>query len=122
MALGTWLNGSVISQLRGAAFLGLSDTAYIGAGTITDDTGGGGTMTWTYGSGLPCRIDPLSGDERITASRLSERSTHLVTLPPLTPVGQSDRFAIDNRGTYEVTAVRDATAEPLRFVEVTEVS
>jgi hypothetical protein len=122
MGLASFLNGGTVSQLRGAAFLALSDTGQVGGGSITDDAGGGGTVSYTYGAAVPCRIDPLAGDERVVGARVSERSTHLLTLAPWTPINASDRFQVAGRGTFEVTAVREQTAEPLRFVELVEVS
>jgi len=109
-------------QLRGLAWLALSDTGHFLTRTIADDTGGGGIASWSYGDVTPCRIDPLSAREDVTASRISERSTHLVTVPPGTPVETDDRFLIDNRGTYEITGVQDRTGERMRFFEVVQVT
>lgn len=110
------------TQLRGLAWLSFTDTGHVGSKTIVSDAGGGGTATWTYGTGVPCRIDPLSGDERVTAGRISERSTHMVSAPPETAVAAANRILIDGRGTYEVTAVPETTGGPIRFVEVVEVT
>jgi len=87
-----------------------------------DDSGGGGALVWTYGTGLPCRIDPLSGNETLIGARISERSSHVVTAPPGTVVDTDDRFVIDGRGTFEVTAVQQRTGELARFFEVVEVT
>lgn len=111
-----------IQQLRGLAWLALSDVAHIGAGSITDDTGGGGTFSWTFGAAVPCRIDPLAGDERLTGGRMNARSTHVVTMPPGVDVLATNQISIENRGTFEVTAVQSRTGEMLRFVEVVEVT
>jgi len=122
MPIGTFLNGSTPMQLRGAAWLALSDEGRVGSGTIVDDGGGGGTTTWAYGGTIPCRVDPLAGDERIAALKLSDRSTHLITVPPNTAMTTASRFALLAGGTFEVTAVRSRTGELLRFFEAVQVS
>ena len=96
----------------------LSEVGNIVGGSIVDDGGGGGTFVSSVGSDIPCRIDALGGGEGEIASRLSDRSTHLVTLPAETVVSVSDDFAIDNRGTFEVTAVRTHSDELSRVIEV----
>ncbi len=122
MALATFLNGRTPSQLRGVAWLGLSATGQVGSVGTTDDGGGGATQTWSYGTSIACRIDPLAGSERIVASKLSDRSTFLITTPPGVTVGIADRFRFTNGGTFEVTAIRSRTAEPLTFFEAVQVS
>ena len=67
---------------------------------------------------VPCRIDPLSGGEEITANRISDESTHLVTVPAGTRVIANQRFAIVGRGTFDITVVREATGELARTFEV----
>ena len=104
-------------RLRGAASFYLSDTGHTLDLVATDDSGGGATRTWTAGSTIPCRVDPLSGSESLVAERLSDRSTHLLTVPRETVEGHEDRFAVDGRGTYAVTAVRSSTGEWLRRLE-----
>lgn len=122
MPLSTFLNGRAYTTLRGAAFLALSETGHVISGSITDDAGGGGTTTWTAGSAIPCRIDPLGsrGDEREIGGRISERSTHFVHIPSGTEVVAGDTFAIDGRGTFEITAVPQRTAEMVRLIEVVQ--
>lgn len=122
MPIGTFLNGSPVTQLRGLAWLALSDEGQVGEGAVTDDGGGGGATVWTYGATVACRIDALAGDERMAASKLSDRSTHLITVPPETAMTAASRFVITGRGTFEVTAVRDSTDELMRFFEAVEVS
>jgi head-tail adaptor len=122
MPLGTFLNGGTITTLRGLSWLALSDSGRVGAGTIVGDTGGGATTTWTYGGTIPCRVDPLSGRELITAGRISDRSTHLITVPPGAGVTTSNRFAVTGRGTFEITAVQDRTGELVRSLEAVKVS
>lgn len=122
MPLSTFLNGRAPTRLRGLMMLSLSDVGTWLTRTYTDDTGGGATATWgTAGTAIPCRIDPLGGNGRsMTAGRVDERSTHLITVPPGTDVSTSDRFAVSGRGTFEVTAARERTAEWARLFEVIE--
>lgn len=122
MPISTFLNGSTPLRLRGAAWLALSETGMIGAGSIVDDAGGGGITVWTFGGTIPCRVDPLAGNERLVASRLSDESTHLLTVPPNTAVTTASRFAVQGGGTFEITAVRESTGEMLRVFEAVEVS
>jgi hypothetical protein len=121
MPISTFLNGGTITQLRGAAWLALSDLGQVGAGTVSDDGGGGGTAAWAYGGTVPCRLDPITSNESLMAGRVSDRSTHLITVPPNLTVLTSNRFAITGRGTFEVTAVRERTGEQLRFIEAVEI-
>ena len=124
MPLSTFLNGRDLATPRGLLFLSLSESATILTLTATDDTGGGASTTWgTAGTAVPCRIDPLGGNGRgVTGGRIDERSTHIVTVPPGTPVTASGRVVIANRGTFEVTATRDRTAEWSRTFEVVQAS
>jgi hypothetical protein len=121
MPLGTFLNGSEITQLRGLRWLALSDLGQVGVSTIVSDSGGGGTASWTYGGTVPCRIDPLSAGSGITGGQIDERSDHMVTVPPDVSVSSNDRFLIANRGTFEVTATRERTAQESRVFEVLKI-
>ena len=103
---------------RGLATEALTETAHIISGTVVDDGGGGGSAVETAGSALACRIDALGGDEDEVADRISDRSTHLVILDAGTDVSSDQDLAIDGRGTFEVTAVREHTGEHARFIEV----
>jgi head-tail adaptor len=102
--------------------LQLSDLGQVGTSAVTDDSGGGGTTVWSFGADVPCRIDPLGNDESVAASRLSDRSTNVVTVPAGTVVSATNRFAITGRGTFEITGVDDRTGERARFFEVVAVS
>jgi hypothetical protein len=121
MPLATFLNGSDVSQLRGVRWLALSDQGRVGAGTTVDDGGGGVTTTYVYGGTVPCRIDPLSAGSGITGGQIDERSDHMVTVPPDVSVSSNDRFLIANRGTFEVTATRERTAQESRVFEVLKI-
>jgi hypothetical protein len=126
MPLSTFLNGGTAIQLRGLAWLALSDFGEVGRGTFISDGGGGGTQTWAYSSGtVPCSVDPFGTggqDEVLVADRLDDRSTHIITTPAGTNVTRADRFRVLGRGTYEVTAVRTATAEWDKTFEAVQVS
>jgi Phage head-tail joining protein len=118
MSFTTFLQGRSYTQLRGLAWMALAETGHVVTETIIDDSGGGGSSSWIAGTAVPCRIDDLAGSEGVTGGKLSNRSTHLITVPPDVTVSIDDRFAIDNRGTFEVTALRERTSHPLVLFEV----
>jgi uncharacterized protein YndB with AHSA1/START domain len=120
MPLSTFLDGRSYTQLRGAAWLALSDVGHVQSGSVVSDGGGGGTTVFTSGSAVPCRIDPLTGNERLVASQIADQSTHVVTFAPDVTVALTDRIEIDGRGTFEVIAIRDRTREWLGRVEVVQ--
>ena len=121
MPLSTFLDGRVPTRLRGIRWLALSDTGNVLSAASTSDTGGGVTQVWSAGGTVVCRIDPLSGREGVTAGKISDQATHLVTVPPGTVVSTNNRFAITGRGTFDIHAVRDRTANGwAKFLEVTE--
>jgi len=124
MPIGTFLNGDNFTQLRGLLWLSLSDTGQVGTRTPVSDTGGGASETWSYGSSVACRVDPINraDSEEVVAGRLSDRSTHLITTPPGTSVNLAQRFQVVNRGTFEVTAVRMRTGQWATFFEAVQVS
>lgn len=107
----TFLDGSTYTQLRGLRWMGLSDTGHTYRGTFTDDGGGGGTASYANSSTVQCRVVPLTGGEQEAAGAISDLSTHLIMVPPGTSLVPEDRFVVDNRGTYTITAIRDRTAE-----------
>ena len=85
MPLSTFLQGRAPTQLRGLQWLALTESGQVLSVTNTADDGGGVSQEWAAGSAVPCRIDPLCGGEEVTANRLSDESTHLVTVPAGTP-------------------------------------
>lgn len=105
-------------MMRGLATEALTDSGAVISGTVTDDGGGGATYSETAGSAIICRIDALGGSEAEATDRISDRSTHLLTLPAETALTVSQTFSISGRGTFEVTAVRERTGELARFAEV----
>jgi head-tail adaptor len=121
MPLSTFLNGQDPTQLRGLAWLSLSDSATIQSLAGTSDGGGGVSSAWSNAGTTACRIDPLTSRSRITGGQIDERSTHVVTVPPDVAVNASERVAITNRGTFEVTAVHQRTAEWLSTFEVIQI-
>lgn len=122
MGLSTALDGVTPDELRGLAFLALSDVGHVVTAKVTEDQGGGAVRTWAAGSAVPCRIEPISegsvGGEAMRGGRIDSRSTDVVTVPAGTVVTPKDRFAIDGRGTFEVTAVREVTRTPTQRFEV----
>lgn len=109
-----------ITQLRGLAFLSLRETGYILRGSVTDNLGGGGTMTFGTAGTVACRVDPMGGGEQEIANRIDERTTHRITVPPQTNVSAKDRFNVSGVGTFEITAVRIRTDEQVRILEAVE--
>lgn len=119
--IGTFLDGTAIVQHRGLMWLALSDVGHIISTAGTTDSGGGfsgGSIA--AGSAFPCRIDPLGGGETTIASRVDERTTHIATVPSEVSVEAIKQIAIDNRGTFEITAVRERTRGLYRVLEVVE--
>lgn len=112
----------MIQSTRGLITEALTETGWPLGGTVVDDGGGGGTVTSVAGGTVNCRIDTIvsQGDEGVIANRISDRSTHLVTLAPGQAVTTEDDFYINGRGTYEVTAVREHTGEFSTVFEVVE--
>lgn len=118
----TFLDSGNVTQLRGLAWMTLSEVGHIGTATVSDDSGGGSVSDWAYGGVIPCRVDPIGENEVEDAGRISDRSTHIVTLPPGTTISAANRFTIDGLGTFEVTAVQVRTDEHVRFVEVVKIT
>jgi len=124
MPISTFLNGRAPTRLRGLQWLALSDTGSVLTRVSTSDSGGGASQSWTAGSAMSCRIDPIGdrGDSRVVGGRIDERSTHIVTVPAGASVAVTARFSITGRGTFEVTVVRERTAEFTQVFEVIEIS
>jgi hypothetical protein len=115
----TFLTGTA-TQLRGLAWTALSATGNVAAGTFADDGGGGGTLTYTLGADVPCRLDPLTTAPGVTGGRIDERSTHLLTVPAGTSLNVTSRFHVGG-GTFEVTALRERTGASVLTAEVTSI-
>lgn len=123
MPLSTFLNGRAPTRLRGLQFLSLSEVGNVLTRTATSDAGGGATFTWTTGAATQCRIDPVTdrGASRIVGGRVDERSTHIITVPAGAVLSADNRFVITGRGTFEITATHERTAEWCRSFEVVRV-
>lgn len=120
MPLSTTAHDITPTTLRGLTFLSLSETGYLLRGTVTDNAGGGGSLTFGTAGTYACRVDPIGGGEREVANRLDERTTHRITVPPDSAITASDRFAVATFGTFEITAVRTRTDEQVRILEAVE--
>lgn len=80
-----------------------------------------GTYSWSSTRNVNCRIDALIGEEGALAGRISDRSTHLVTFAAsAATISLDNDLQIQNRGRYEVTAIREHTNEFATQVEVTD--
>jgi SPP1 family predicted phage head-tail adaptor len=96
----------------------MPETGQVLTSVYASDSGGGATATVTAGTAVACRLDALSGNEGETADRISDRSTHIVSLPANTAIDVADDFQISGGSIYEVTAVRDYSDELTRVIEV----
>lgn len=110
----------MIQTTRGLVTEALTERGYTIASSFTSDGGGGGSVTMISGGTVGCRIDSLAGGEDAVADRISDRSTHLITLSPDESVTTEDEFCVIGRGTYEVTAVREHTGEFSTVFEAVE--
>lgn len=117
---------------RGVLWLSLTETGrWLVRGTASDGGGGvtetytpAGTADWSTTTNIDCRIDALGGEEGELADRISDRSTHLVTFAAGTAgtanISLNNDFQLQNRGRYEVTAIREHTNEMATQIEVTD--
>lgn len=116
--------------MRGALWLSLTDSGrFLVRGTASDGGGGvtetytpAGTADWATTTNYDCRIDVVGGREGEAADRISDRSTHIVTFHAGTITGLSldNDLQIQNRGRYEITALREHTGEMATQIEVTD--
>lgn len=115
------LSGAQLSGMRNLFRQMLPDECVIQRRTVASDGGGGSTESWSDHLTAPCRIAPIGGGEDgQAASRVSEETTHLVTLPAYTDVIEVDRIVIGDQA-FDVTLVRKrGTWELSRRVEVRE--
>lgn len=112
----------MIQSTRGLITEALTEEGWPIGGTVVDDGGGGASGTAIAGGTVSCRIDSMAaqGRESVVGDRLSDRSTHLITLAPGNSVTTESAFYIDGRGTYEVTAVREHTGAFATVFEAVE--
>jgi head-tail adaptor len=115
------LTAADIASMRGTVNTSLPDTAIIQAGTISGDSGGGGTTTWNAAGTVACRLSPLTGTERDVADHLAEDAKWLITVPAATAVTTDSRVLVGS-ATFEVLALRAPRSwEVSRQLEVQEV-
>lgn len=116
MGLGTFLGrGHPPTHLRGAQFLAFSETALLQSGTVTSDLGGGGTTVWAAAGTMVCKIASIGGSPNLTAGRMDESSTHVVSTSPNVTVNTGQRVVVRG-GTFGITHVYDGTdARTTRF-------
>lgn len=109
-----------LAAIRRAAEKWLPSTCTIRVHSSTIDDGGGIVETYTAGASVACRLAPVDGGEGSRGGRVSDRTTHMLTLPAETVVEETAQ--VDCAGQrYEVTAVRKRPAlEATRRVEVRE--
>lgn len=119
--LNTFLDGRPYTKLRGLRAQALSDTGHRLTWTSTDDGGGGGTAAFTNSSTVHCRVTPLTGQEAEAGGAISDLSTHLIMTPPGTILTLKDRFSVDTKGTFTITAMRDRTAEWVTAFEAAKI-
>jgi SPP1 family predicted phage head-tail adaptor len=112
MPLTTFLRDIPATRLRGLAFLALDEVATIQSQTLTSDSGGGATQVWAGTATCACRIDPAGGAPGVSAGRISESATHIVTVPSTAGVTEDSRLVIAGRGTFEISLVRMQTDQP----------
>jgi hypothetical protein len=124
MPYASFLNGRAPVQLRGLQFLALSDSGAVSTRTYTSDVGGGASQIWAAGAAVPCRVESIAerAQSSLEGGRVDERSNHIVTTPAGTDVQADDRFVIEGRGTFEVTALRQASAEWVCEFEVIQIT
>lgn len=116
------LTSAQLDRMRATTHAALPETCTIQRKTAVSDGGGGTTTSWVnQAAGVPCRVAPAGGGETGTAGdRISDETTHIVTLPAQTEVTEADRLVIAGQ-TYESTAVRKRGAwEVTRRVEARE--
>jgi hypothetical protein len=114
----TFLSGGTWTRPHGVAWFELTATGYVHTRGGVDNLGGGYTETYSAGTtGVPCRVDPVGGRSAEFADQIDERSTHLIAVPPHTPITEADRFVVTGAGTFEITVVRTRTGEELRLLE-----
>jgi hypothetical protein len=123
MPLSTFLDGRDPIQLRGLAWLALSDTCVTQSAGGTSDAGGGITDVWSSGGTFACRIDPAIGGAGgdLTGGRIDERTTHVVTAPAGVSMNAGQRVVVASAGTFEITAVHQRTRDWSQTFEVIQI-
>jgi head-tail adaptor len=116
------LSAGDLTAMRGVLDRSLPESCVIQGGTITSDSGGGGTLAWTNSGTVSCRVAPMRADEQVTGGRLSPDADWIITLPAETNISEESRIVTGGR-TFEVDAVRSPRSfEVSCRVEVSEVT
>jgi Phage head-tail joining protein len=118
-----------LDQIRSDAQQLLQGSCSILAKQSISDGGGGHTESWEpVAESVACRIAPVGGGVKDTernngvGHRVSDETTHIVTLPAGTDIDKTSRIDVDGSGLYEVTLIRTRTFDEFtRRVEVKEV-
>lgn len=114
------LTAADLARMRAAAGLFLPETATVLTHGQASDGGGGRSSTYTPSVTVPARLAHAGGGETGTqGDRISDETTHIITLPAGTQVTESDRIRIGTTD-YDITAIRQASYEVTRRVEVKE--
>jgi hypothetical protein len=122
MSFSTFLHsGGTVTHLRGLTWLALNDTAYVCAGSVVSDGGGGGTTVWHTVGTVPCRIFPLAKRAifHLVGGAINENSTHMVRVPAAATVTLEDQLVISG-GTFAVLMLPRSTDEVTSTIEVVE--
>jgi hypothetical protein len=110
-----------LAEVRSEMEVFMPETGRVLVQAEVGDGAGGSEETFEPGEDIPVGIESVASGEGRAGERVDARSTHIVTVPALTPVRTVDRIQIDDRGDFEVTAVYQQS-EPLTLrVEVKEV-
>jgi head-tail adaptor len=115
------LSAAEITRMRTVAEQAMPGTAVIHAGTLTSDSGGGYTETFTASGTVACRVAPIMGTEGEEGDRITADAQYVITLPAETTVETDDRLEV-GAITYTVVAVRDRSWELTRRVEARKVT
>lgn len=107
------LSSADLTQMRSDLATAWPDTATISRITHTSDGAGGTTTVWTDDAAtVLCRLAPLSGDERVIASKMDEIYDYMCNFPHATVVDPHDQVKIGTR-TFEVISVAHGSWELL---------
>lgn len=116
------LTAAELDEMRETLEDSLPDTAVIQTSGWVSDGGGGGTTSWTAAGTVPCRVAPLSGEERVEGARVDPDAQYVFTFPWDASV-TTDSQVVCSGGTFAVTAAREPRSWELsRRVEAKEIT
>ena len=115
------IDDAELTAIRDDAEELLPSTATILTYARTSDGAGGFRSTYVPQGSVPCRLSPIGGGETgKPGGRVSERTTHMVTVPAETVIEEKDRLQVGG-AVYEITLVRKRPGlEFTRRIEVRE--